>query len=212
MPISSPLWSRSTPLRSTLQLPDQPLIQLCGKRVGLPCVQATAGSPQPTNQPVLRERRLHVFDRNTGLKFLVDSGSVVSLLPYTISRRKLTCEAPKFTAANGTSIKTYGQHVMTLNLGLRRAFTWAFILADVKSAIIGADLLANFGLIIDLKHRRLLDSITSCATRGFLHPASVSGISATMPSFSTTSHLQDKLTGLLKQFQRLAHADNSPRG
>lgn len=54
-------------------------------------------------------------------------------------------------------IDTYGSEVKTLAFGLRRAIRWYFTVADVKSAIIGADLLAHYDLLIDLKNKRLID-------------------------------------------------------
>lgn len=63
-------------------------------------------------------------------------------------------------AANGTPIRTYGSEVKTLNLGLRRPFTWEFLIADVTRPIIGADLLAAHGLMIDLKNKLIIDGAT----------------------------------------------------
>jgi hypothetical protein len=40
--------------------------------------------------------------------------------------------------ANGTSIHTYGWLPLSLNLGLRREFTWRFVVTDVTDPIIGA--------------------------------------------------------------------------
>lgn len=67
----------------------------------------------------------------------------------------------KLYAANGTEIKTYGLHVMELDLKLRRCFRWTFIIADVKQPIIGADFLVNYKLLIDLSNRRLIDQVTN---------------------------------------------------
>ena len=53
--------------------------------------------------------------------------------------RKTSPRVLKLTAANGSSISTYGQRMLTVDLGLSCAFPWAFIVADVKSAILGAD-------------------------------------------------------------------------
>ena len=122
----------------------------------LPSVQ-TAGSspiiPESTCIPSLQELRLHVFDPQTGIKFLVDSGSIVSLLPRSYVVRKTPPRVLKLTATNGSSIPTYGQRMLTIDLGLSCAFPWAFIVADVKSAILGADLLAHYGLVVDLKRQ-----------------------------------------------------------
>ena len=64
-------------------------------------------------------------------------------------------------AANGTPIPTYGGHTLTLNLGLRRDFTWRFVVADVQIPVIGVDLLGNFDLLVDCRNNRILDGITS---------------------------------------------------
>ena len=44
-------------------------------------------------------------------------------------------------AANGFTINTYGVRTFELDLGLRRAFMWKFVVADVAKPIIGADFL-----------------------------------------------------------------------
>lgn len=68
-------------------------------------------------------------------------------------------------AANGSVISTYGFHPLTLDLGLRRAFTWRFIVADVTKPIIGVDFLAFYNLIVDCRNQRLIDSMTSLTTQ-----------------------------------------------
>jgi hypothetical protein len=50
---------------------------------------------------------------------------------------------------------------LSLNLGLRRDFTWRFVVADVTQPIIGDDFLSHYGLVVDFKYKRLLDSVTS---------------------------------------------------
>ena len=68
------------------------------------------------------ENRLHLYDRESHMKFLVDSGSVVSLLPREAVNEKLTPRRFALYAANSTTITTYGQQMFTLNLSLVRAF------------------------------------------------------------------------------------------
>ena len=67
-------------------------------------------------------------------------------------------------AANGTPTPTYGLHTLTLNLGLRRDFTWRFVVADVQLPIIGVELLANFGLLVGCRNNSILDGVTSLST------------------------------------------------
>ncbi|XP_026476199.1 uncharacterized protein LOC113381614, partial [Ctenocephalides felis] len=69
-------------------------------------------------------------------------------------------------AANSSRIFTYGKRTLELDLSLRRPFTWQFTVADVATAIIGADLLSYYNLLIDLKGKRLIDSTTGLASDG----------------------------------------------
>jgi cleavage and polyadenylation specificity factor subunit 1 len=66
-------------------------------------------------------------------------------------------------AADGKTIHTYGWLPLSLNLGLRREFTWRFVVADVTEPLIGADFLSHFGLLVDCRNNRLLD-VTSLST------------------------------------------------
>lgn len=59
------------------------------------------------------------------------------------------------------SVNSNGTKLVTVDLSLRRKFQWLFVIADVSRPIIGADILQNFGLLIDLKNCRLIDSKTS---------------------------------------------------
>ncbi|XP_025158377.1 uncharacterized protein LOC112589413 [Harpegnathos saltator] len=130
-------------------------------------------------QAAPNEKRLQVFDRTTNISFLVDSGSVVSLIPRKCVHRKLTPTELQLFAANSSAICTFGQQPLTLELGLRRALKWSFIIADVNSAIIGADFLSHYGLIIDLSRQGLVDSKTSLATQGQVCETTIFSVSAT---------------------------------
>ena len=104
-------------------------------------------------------RRLFVYDKILNLYFLVDTGADISVIPAKKEDQSKVSEF-KLYAANGTSINTYGERVLDLTLGFCREFSWSFVVADVNYPIIGADLLAHYGLLPDLKHGRLIDSTT----------------------------------------------------
>nr|VZI33608.1 unnamed protein product [Spirometra erinaceieuropaei] len=120
-----------------------------------PTVESTAAGSVAN----LHTRRLFLWDRIAGAKFLVDTGAEVSVVPPNPAERK-TRSSFYLTAANNFSIPTFGQRSITLDLGLRRIFRWVFIIADVSVALISADFLAHFNLLVDLKNRRLVDCIT----------------------------------------------------
>lgn len=108
--------------------------------------------------------RLFVADRDTGERYLIDTGADISVLPPRTSK-KLTIERHLF-AANGTKIPVYGETLKIINLGLRRTFKWVFTQAAVSHAIIGADFLRHYDLLVDLKRKRLCDSMTTLESAG----------------------------------------------
>jgi transposase InsO family protein len=71
-------------------------------------------------------------------------------------------------AANGSVISTYGTINISLDLGLERDFVWTFVIADVSKPIIGVDFLSFYGLLVDVRNRRLVDSAASIAIAGKL--------------------------------------------
>lgn len=111
--------------------------------------------------------RLCVFDRDTRQRFLVDTGAEISVLAATNRRKIKTTSAYTLYAANNTPINTYGEKTLRLNLGLRRSFLWTFIIADVKTSIIGADFLRHFKLLVDLHKKKLVDYVTDISIDAF---------------------------------------------
>lgn len=110
--------------------------------------------------------RLFVADPVTKLKFLIDSGSDVCVLPYRAGLIFNSNDKVALFSASGGSIKCYGTKYVTFSLNLRRSFTWPFVIAQVNKPIIGADFLKHYGLLIDLKNSCLRDPLTSLNTKG----------------------------------------------
>ena len=108
-------------------------------------------------------RLVHIRDLESNSLFLIDTGAEVSVIPPRADE-PTTPTPQRLRAANGTTIATYGQKSLTLNLGLRRTFRWVFLVAAVPFPIIGMDFLQNFDLAIDPKRQRLVD----CETKLFV--------------------------------------------
>lgn len=126
--------------------------------------------------------RLFISDRHSKIQFLVDTGS--DLCVYPRSAMKTPCTQAKYslTAANGSVIHTYGQIHITLDLGLRRAFSWKFTIADIAKPIIGIDFLNFYNLLIDCRNHRIIDGTTSLAV-----PASHQKVPDSVASVKTIS-------------------------
>ena len=86
-------------------------------------------------------RLFYVTDRSTGFRFLMDTGAQVSAIPPTPVQRKHPQKGLCLQAVNNSTIATYGNQLLTLDLGLRRLFRWIFVIADVQTPILGADFL-----------------------------------------------------------------------
>ncbi len=109
---------------------------------------AATGVPGP---PL--SRLFFVSDRNTHARFLVDTGSEVSVIPPSPTDRRRSPDELTLMAVNDTPIRTYGKRSLTLNLGLRRPLPWIFIIANVQQPILGADFLRRFELLVDMQQR-----------------------------------------------------------
>lgn len=107
-----------------------------------------------------RKSLLFVHDGLTGRRYLVDTGSQVSVIPASILIRNTNQpQTSSLTAANNTRIKTYGTRKLTIQLG-RQKYDWRFIIAEVAQPILGADFLREKNIIVDLKKSNLIDGTT----------------------------------------------------
>ena len=128
-------------------------------------------------------RRFFVHDRKIPDPFLADCGAEISAVPPTPAQR-LKPTGQYLYAANRTKIAIYGEKRLPLDLGLRRDFTWNFIIADIQHPILGADFLSHYDLLPDLRNRRLIDQLTLlsklCSLRNVVY-SSVSIIDSSLP-------------------------------
>jgi hypothetical protein len=81
--------------------------------------------------------RLFITDRVHKLRYLIDTGSHVCVVPRRLAQGRRECINYDLFAANGTPIQIYGWHTLTLKLGLRLDFTWRFVVVDVQLPIVG---------------------------------------------------------------------------
>nr|VZH97031.1 unnamed protein product [Spirometra erinaceieuropaei] len=69
-------------------------------------------------------------------------------------------------AVNTSPIATFGTCALSLYTGLRFLFSWVFVVADIPCAILGADFLAAFDLLVDCRQSRLHDKTTNLTRWG----------------------------------------------
>lgn len=152
----------------------------------------------------LSTSRLFIFDKSSNYHFLIDTGSDLSIIPPSIKDKTTNSNYPiNLYAANGSIIKTYGQKIITISLGLRRSFEWSFIIADVVKPIIGADFLTHFSLLVDLKNRKLIDAITKLNATCSIETVSRNEVNITTVKSDKSIFFDDKYEMLVKEFHDL---------
>jgi hypothetical protein len=115
-----------------------------GKLDGRAAIAATAQAGRPGRLGAL-------VDTTTSVVYLIDTGAVYSVIPYSSTR---PATGPAITSADGTPIPCWGWRTVTVTAG-GKVFRWQFILAAVAFALIGSDFLVNFDLSVDLRRLRL---------------------------------------------------------
>ena len=96
-------------------------------------------------------KTLHIDEKVSGLKFLVDTGAAISIFPF----RSAAPQRPhNVISASGHRLRAWGtvQKEVVFN---EKIFKWNFLLADVTTPILGADFLDNFNCKIDFEKRSL---------------------------------------------------------
>ena len=82
-----------------------------GKQLGQLLMAASA--------PGLSQSHLfYITDRSNGLRFLIDTGAEVSVIPPSATDRNHRQGSLTLQAVNNSPIATYGDRLLTVNIGL----------------------------------------------------------------------------------------------
>ncbi|KRX51270.1 hypothetical protein T09_13633, partial [Trichinella sp. T9] len=191
-PHSKHLLFSVTVRNSVYRLADAvPLADILGKR--------TARDLMAVGSPGNRSRCLFfVQERKYGMRFLVDTGLEVSVVPLSTTRcsQLHTSDIPRLTAANVTPIDVVGSRELTVDEGITRPMSWKFIVARIRQRILRADFLRHFNLLFNRFDHQLLIDMTYGLSRMDLsrsakqNPSVVYGANETTNSkFLKSSHL-----------------------
>lgn len=154
-------------------------------------VAATSSIPQHSS-------RLFIKDDATKLEFLIDSGSDVCAIPHSKFKSIFnTGSEQSLSAANGSGINIYGSRVLKPSLGFNKSFPHTFLIASVTKPIIGADFLAKYGLLVDLKNKKLIDSNSNTSVKG-----QIFSTDCPIPKFFSVENV---FTQIFKEFPKLIH-------
>ncbi|VUZ40538.1 unnamed protein product [Hymenolepis diminuta] len=113
-------------------------------------------NPKIEDQESNTNRCLYIFDKNSGLRFLIDSGARRSQIPLITNESLTPLPYSRFIKANGSFVAEYGYKYLTVDLGFEDRFPWNFIMTDNVMPLIGTDFLTHYDLRIDLRRRKLI--------------------------------------------------------
>lgn len=131
--------------------------------------------------------RLFIMDSATKTQFLIDTGSDICVFPKHLVRERGRKTTYQLSAANGSVIDTFGTIELNLNLGLRRNFSWRFVIADVTKAIIGVDFLSHYKLIVDVGNQKLVDGLTNLSAVASIVKLDCCTLSVKVPNVDSNS-------------------------
>ena len=135
--------------------------------------------------------RLLVMDRNSKQRDPVHTGSDQCVIRSRLMPGRWKHIDYTLYDANRTTIPTYGWTSRSMNLKLRREFTWRFLIVDVGLPMIGVDLLPYYGLLLDCRNNVLHDSVTSLSKPGFFAIPSVPSVKVIAGGKAPDSNLEE---------------------
>ena len=102
-----------------------------------------------------------VQDNLSGMKFLVDSCSMDSIIPLSAATVTVSDKpsSNNLFALNNAEIKTFGKCMLSVDIGLKGypRIDWSFVVTDSNIAILCAYFLSAHNLMIDLKSKRFIE-------------------------------------------------------
>ena len=80
-------------------------------------------------------------------------------LPATSHDKRCGIPGQSLSAANGSTIRTFGTRTVSLRLGSKH-YQWPFLIAAVERPLLGSDFLRHSGLLVDVRRRQLVQAET----------------------------------------------------
>ncbi|KAA3676559.1 uncharacterized protein DEA37_0005414 [Paragonimus westermani] len=207
-----PTLCSTTPLHKLAELADQVYESYQSRTVShMHSPEVSSGRSWPTEVDALK----HQFSEMSMQLFAISKQLAAQSRgpPYRRQSRKVSVIQPRgdkhslqpvsytLQAANRSTIPTYCEELLTLDLGLRRQFPWRFTVADVQHPIVGIDFLSFFGLTVDVGNRNLIDSTTALYVHGKATSINSIGLRSALPD--------NGFAAILRQFPQLTNPSNA---
>ncbi|VUZ40547.1 unnamed protein product [Hymenolepis diminuta] len=139
------------------------IIQLLPPRIGLILLRYTSkySSDQIAHMAdILHHKysapsdiRPTVIDVISGRTFVIDSGCSISFIPPTANERRTLAPGKWVKMSQGGGLVKYGQKKLTVDFDLGYFMPWNFAIMECTEAVIGADFLAYYDLLISTRRK-----------------------------------------------------------
>ncbi|XP_077528399.1 uncharacterized protein LOC144140084 [Haemaphysalis longicornis] len=187
------------PLDQLSQIADQDV------EISLPASHLTANAVDTRQSSSELARRIDEITL-TKRRFLIDCGSDICCFPGTFLHDKRLCPSFELSAANHSSIKTYGSLRLNINFkNLCRDFPWNFVIADVPEPIIVSEFLAYYNRLPDCRYDRIIKATTGLSTPGQRATTQQPNVKA------LTIGNQSPYHAILAEFSHLTRPSGRPR-
>ena len=132
---------------------------------------------------------VYLKDALSNSDYLVDTGASRSVFTHRSSGAPT---GPRLLMADGRPTKAWGSRWIPLQFGSHR-FQFQFLLADVDQPILGADILAEFDLLVNTKNCQVLQNLS-------FDPLAPPGFSPADSSVASVCKLAPDVVSLLDEF------------
>ncbi len=146
---------------------------------------------------------LHLTDDISGRRFLVDTGALYSIYPHSSAEAPT---GPPLRSPGGQAKPCWGEKQLEICFAGQK-FVWTFLLAKVDFAILGADFLKHFHLVVDLAASQLLDTRTLCRFAAGPPAATDAPPPSSRGLFAAVEATPPAFRQIFSQFQDVANAE-----
>ena len=147
---------------------------------------------------------LFIKDQTDDINYLIDTGASISVIPVRSCDRKHKDPNFQLKAANGSTIKTYGERLLFVDIGFPEYLPWKFTVADVENPILGNDFLRYHDLTIHIRKQLLTHNATNTNVA-----AQLTEYPSLLPIVCNLDYIPNKIEELLLEFPDITKEDNS---
>ncbi|XP_068246497.1 uncharacterized protein [Palaemon carinicauda] len=105
--------------------------------------------------------RFYILDAVSNRRLMVDTGCMQSTFLPSVADlvRAPSSDTLLLISANGSPIRYYETRVLKISI-MGQFYSWPFAITDVRHSLLGTDILAHHGLLVNVAGKRLINTVT----------------------------------------------------